>query len=137
MKSTWCVWQRKFSKVCKYVLHTYVTLDNHIKANMVFVNIFRSKSNSDMSGCLPKYFIIFLGLLSLVIPSRAFSSEESEVFSFPNLFNLNSPVHPDVEGLFNIYLLNFRKFRQNLLRISFAFRKIWRLGNLLLKFPDL
>ena len=49
-----------------------------------------------------KYFIISLGLLSLVIPTRGFATEERKVFSFPKFYNLNPSVHLDVEGMFNM-----------------------------------
>ena len=52
---------------------------------------------------LAKYTIISVGLLSLVIQSHGFPSKEKEVFSFPNFFNLDAHVHPDVKGMFNMY----------------------------------
>ena len=48
---------------------------------------------------LPKYFMIFLGLLSLAILSHAFPTEKREVFS--NFFNVNAAVHPDLKGMFD------------------------------------
>ena len=48
---------------------------------------------------LPKYFMIFLGLLSLAILSHAFSTEKREVSS--NFFNVNAAVHPDLKGKFD------------------------------------
>ena len=48
---------------------------------------------------LPKYFMIFLGLLSLAILSHAFSTEKRDVYS--NFFNINAAVHPDLKGMFN------------------------------------
>ena len=49
---------------------------------------------------LHKYFMIFLGLLSLAILSHAFPTEKREVFS--NFFNVNAAVHPDLKGMFDI-----------------------------------
>ena len=52
---------------------------------------------------LAKYIIISVGLLSLVIRSHGFPSEVKEAFSFPNFFNWNAPVYPDVKGIFDIH----------------------------------
>ena len=57
---------------------------------------------SDMKG-LPKYVMIFLGLLSLAILSHAFPTEKREVF--PNFFNVSAAVHPDLKGMFDMCLV--------------------------------
>ena len=49
---------------------------------------------------LHRYFMIFLGLLSLTILSHAFPTEKREVFS--NFFNVNAAVHPDLKGMFDM-----------------------------------
>ena len=51
---------------------------------------------------LNKYFMIFLGLLSLAILSHAFPTEKGEVFS--DFFNVNAAVHPDLKGMFDMTL---------------------------------
>ena len=53
---------------------------------------------------LPKYFMIFLGLLSLAILSHAFPTEKTEVFS--NFFNVNAAVHPDLKGMFDMCIMS-------------------------------